>query len=375
MKVLLCNDTATKSHIGCQAVSNAHARMLGRLGHKVERRYFVNELKTSSPDKFDEIVNELERNEEFLSAVSEVDAVIVNGEGTIHHGGGLVLLAALHVAKKQRKAALLVNCLFEDVDIDPAIVNAFDYFSVREARSYAYAVSRGLRCVQHFDSIVAADFSGGGQAVGHKLMVTDWTKSSDHLVGEISSRMLLPEVASRFDTQFFPVHCHEARSDWKHAVATLSEAKGVVTSRHHGCYLAILAGVPLIALKGNTWKGPGLLESFRTPLPLCTTFRDVEERLASLEGLKAAVERARDELLEAKELQHFSILGRGSDSTGEQEEVERLAQHVASRPQLLERDAEIIDKRRRKELRRIQADRPRPFWKKWLSRQRGRKQA
>lgn len=368
MKVLLCNDTATKSHIGCQAVSNAHARMLGRLGHKVERRFFVNELKASSRDNFNEIVNELERNEEFLSAVSEVDAVAVNGEGTIHHGGGLVLLAALHVAKKQRKATLLVNCLFEDVDVDPAIINSFDYFSVRDARSYAYAVSRGLRCVQRFDSIVAAEFSGRSQAVGPKLMVTDWTKSSDHLVGEISSRMLLPEFASRFDTHFFPLHCHEARSNWNGAVATLSEAKGVVTSRHHGMYLAILAGVPVIALKGNTWKGPGLLESFRTSLPLCTTFQDVEERLASPESLRVAVARARDELLEAKELQHFSILGRGSDSTGEKEEEARLAMHVASRPHLLQRDAELIDSRRRKEMRRLHTDRPEPIWKKWLSR-------
>ena len=364
MKVLLCNDTAVKSHIGCQAVSNAHARMLGRLGHKVHRRYFVNELKPAVQGGFADMVKHLERNEEFLSAVSDVDAVVVNGEGSIHHGGGLDLLAALHIAKKRGKAALLVNCLFQDVEVDPEVLNSLDYFSVREVRSYHYAVSRGIRCVQQFDSIVAADFSGKSRGIGRKILVTDWTKSSDALVGETSARLLSEEVVAGHATRPFPLHCAAARKEWNCAVASLSESATVVTSRHHGIYLAILAGVPVIALQGNTWKVPGLLESFRVPLPLSTTYEEVTSHLKSLDPIKRAVAAARAELLDAGDLQHFSILGRGSDSSGEQEEVARLAAHIALRPSLLRRDAELIESRRKKERKRARAIRPPSFWYK-----------
>ena len=45
MKVMLLNDTASVPHIGCQAVSDAHARMLGGMGHTVTRRHFLGELR------------------------------------------------------------------------------------------------------------------------------------------------------------------------------------------------------------------------------------------------------------------------------------------------------------------------------------------
>jgi hypothetical protein len=365
MKVLLCNDTAIKSHIGCQAVSNAHARMLGRLGHKVQRRYFVNELSPKRQCSFADMVRHLERNEEFISALAEVEAVIVNGEGTIHHDGGLDLVAALYIAKKRGKAALLVNCLFQNVEIDPDVLNSLDYFSVRDARSFHYAASRGIRCVQRFDSIVAADFSGKNRQADRNIKVTDWTKSSDALAGEISARLLTEKSVANHGTALFPLHCASARKDWDCAVASLAEAVAVVTSRHHGIYLGILAGVPTIALHGNTWKVPGLLDSLGIPVPLCTTYQEVRTQLASLDSIKKVVAAARNQLLDASDLQHFSILGRGSDSAGEQDEVARLSAHIAARPSLLRRDVAVIKSRRRRERKRARAARWTSLMDRW----------
>ncbi len=347
MKVLLCNDTGTKSHIGCQAVSNAHARMLGRLGHRVNARFFVNELSDGGHDRFADIVAGLERDERFSAALSEVDAVIVNGEGTIHHGGGLALLAALHIAKKKHKAALLVNCLFQDVPIDESIINSFDYFSVREPRSHAYAQSRDIRCVQRFDSIVAAQFAGKLNDLAGMVLVTDWAKSSDQRVGKPSTQVLLShEFGAR--PVLFPIHGELAISNWSSSVSTLSTAKALVTSRHHGIYLAILAGIPFVALKGNTWKGEGLLESFNVKLPMVETYDQIKATLSNTSGLQRVVSEAQAKLFGAADLQHFAVLGTGSDSS-EAEELTGLRSEIDSRVLLRRKDAQKILLRRQQE--------------------------
>lgn len=38
MRILLLNETGTWPHVGCLAVADAHARMLGSMGHVVARR-------------------------------------------------------------------------------------------------------------------------------------------------------------------------------------------------------------------------------------------------------------------------------------------------------------------------------------------------
>ena len=350
MKVLLCNDTGTKSHIGCQAVSNAHARMLGQLGHKVVERYFVNELKGKKYDRFDDYIKAIERNDTFMASLSKVDAVIVNGEGTIHHGAGLDLLAALVVAKRNRKATLLVNCLFQEVPIEAETINSFDYFSVREPLSFEYAKSKGIRVQQNFDSILAAKFDAPTNPQRRSIIaVTDWTKSSNSSVGKPSTIFLQSKNKS-IDAEFFPLHSHEARTRWQQALTILAEHQAVVTSRHHGIYLALLAGAPVVVLKGNSWKAEGLLKQLRIDIPEAKNFQEALRQVRDITLLKDSFHNAREQLLEASHLQHFSLLGQGSDSSGVEEELQHLNLQIVAKPKLIGKDQSSISRRRRQEL-------------------------
>lgn len=80
MKVMLLNDTASVPHIGCQAVSDAHARMLGGMGHTVARRHFLGELRHFAlPDEAAAIEMVL-RDESVRTDIESCDVVIVKTE-------------------------------------------------------------------------------------------------------------------------------------------------------------------------------------------------------------------------------------------------------------------------------------------------------
>lgn len=357
MKVMVCNDTAVKAHVGCRAVSDAHARMLGRLGHAVTSRFFVNEIRVDGEDRFDQLIAAVERDERFMAALEGVDAVVVNGEGTIHHGSGLALIAALHVAKRRRKITLLVNCLLEDVPLDDDLLDAFDHLSVREIRSAAYMRSRGVRCVQTFDSIVAARFASGPSDLGDRIVLTDWTAKNDPGAGAISMRLrhsgdFGPSCA------LFPIHGERGEMDaWPTAVSALSAARAVVSSRHHGLYLAGLARTPFIALKGRTWKGEGLIETLGGDLPIVNSDDDLRAAIKGVDSRRSVYEAAFDRLAEARDLQHFGLLGQGADSD-EETEVARLRRDVEARPDLAAADRRNVLKRRAQEQAHTQAMRP-----------------
>jgi hypothetical protein len=349
MKILLINDTGVKSHIGCQAVSNAHARMIGRLGHTVSSRIFVNELPRQEFERFHDALAAVGRDEKFLAALDGAEAVAVNGEGTIHHGGGLVLIAALELARRAKRPTLLINSLLQDVAVDAEIFNGFDLVSVRDPRSRAYAKWRGIRCVEAFDSVVAADFSNVGGDLRDKIAVTDWGKANDATAGAAASRLLRsddfgPECAR------YPMHAEGAVGLWRGAVATIATSRMVVTSRHHGVYLAALAGRPFVALRGSTWKVQGFLDALGGNLPIVESIFDLRAAIERIDQWRPVFEAAQARLREAAELQHFAPLGRGEDSD-QAREIMRLGRDIASREELLKIDSKRMGRHRAREAR------------------------
>jgi hypothetical protein len=109
----------------------------------------------------------------------------------------------------------------------------------------------------------------------------------------------------------------------------LSSADIIVTGRHHGVYLAVVAGLPFVALGSNTFKIEGLL-------------KDLDMQLAFAHDI-AGIERARSWALERRDhfvglldrltsgltLTTFAALGRGGPDR-EIEEVNRLRTDLAA---------------------------------------------
>ncbi len=348
MKILLCNDTATKSHIGCQAVSDAHARLLGRAGHTVTQRYFVNELRPHARKNLDDTVAVLESQSAIMAHLAEADALVVNGEGTLHHGNGLEYIALIAIAQRLGKATLLVNALFQEMAVPTEALAKLDAFFVRDPRSYAYVQSMGLSCVQAPDSIIAAAFDETPRRdVRGATLVTDWVKARDSDTGDTCTRFMV-EADPLAPPHFYPLHTEAARTDWQNAVADVGTAGRVLSARYHGLYLATLAGVPFVPLASNSWKMDAFIEAWDLPVKPCTDLLSLRAQLQRLEDQRPAFQTAQARLLEMRNLPIFQVLGTGKDST-EDDEVARLHSQVATRHSALAAEALAIAKRRFRE--------------------------
>ena len=108
MRILLANETGSVPHLGCRAVADGHARLLGRAGHAVADRLFLNALRGHEVGDDRDVVAAIERDTHLMGRVAAVDAVVVNGEGTIHHGAGRGWLGLLQAAQNMGKLTLIV---------------------------------------------------------------------------------------------------------------------------------------------------------------------------------------------------------------------------------------------------------------------------
>ena len=328
MNVMLLNDTATVPHLGCQAVSDAHARMLGEAGHAIIERSFLGELRAfANGDEKDGVAAVL-ADAALRSRIEACDAVVVNGEGTLHHGHGSEYFACLGAAQQLGKATLIVNAVFEAHAGWQATLARLDDFCVREVQSLRHAHSLGFKRARLVpDSFLGAQFDGEQNiALDGKIVVTDWHPAREHDVGT-TLRTILDAVDGSF---YYPLlHGMHARL-WRGALRDWNDAAAILTARHHGVYLAALARKPFVALPSNTMKIQGLMEAAGADIRVCVTPDEVEAAFAAAVSGLGEYERLFDWLEDQTPLTTFRALGSGTGSNG-QAELVRLEQHVRQR--------------------------------------------
>jgi GT2 family glycosyltransferase/tetratricopeptide (TPR) repeat protein len=292
LSVALFNDTGCLSHAGCRGVSSGHDAMSESLGVDIAYRSCLGEWselwsgeRAASLQAF--------RKSQLPRLLHGMDAVVVNGEGTIHHGAGLHLTTILAGAQELGLPTFLVNAVFQECEQDLETLRKLDDFTVRDSNSAAYLERLGIAHRLVSDSILAADFENRPcHDFAGKIVVTDHHLARNHDVGQALKR-LLKELGDQ--AVYYPLDAPERAEDWRHAVADLEAVRLVVTGRHHGVYLAGMAGVPFVALGSNTWKVEGLLAGLPGELSVC----------ADLGELRQACERAMANRPLFKEVQQF----------------------------------------------------------------------
>jgi hypothetical protein len=321
MNVLLANDTATVAHVGCQGVSDGHARMLGRAGHHVKHRLFLGSLDHHVGETDDELIQSLLSDDHLVAQIDEVDAVVVNGEGTIHHGAGRPLLALLAVAQARGKPTLLVNAVFQETAGFDDTLQRLDDFTTRESRSCQHALARGFRARVVPDSILSARFEPANVRLRGELYTdAHWQRS------EVTSA--LQNYAGRHLATPLPLHYPGALQDWSTMVSKVSEADLIVTGRHHGIYLAILAGLPFVAMGSNTFKVEGVLEDIDMRLAFAHDVAGIVRARAWALERRDAFRSLLDRLTGGAALSTFAALGTDGDDR-ERQEVEKLRADLA----------------------------------------------
>ena len=268
MNVFLVNDTSNVEHVGCLAVSDAHQRMIAQAGG---RTLFIHHVgqgeKLYKGDEEEAIQNVFESK--WGRAVYKSDVVIVNGEGTIHHGAGLHLLAILGAAQRLKKTTFLINAVLEKVVGFETVFEKLTSFTVREPLSAEVGKALGGNPTVLPDSIIEANFSTRPTVdfkneivVGDGHWLCDNTLKVLDEFGEGRRRWLLTGS--------------QRLNDWRHTVANLKTAKLYVTGRHHGVYLAAMAGIPFVPLPSNTHKIESLIEWSGCNIPVCRNLVEVE---------------------------------------------------------------------------------------------------
>jgi hypothetical protein len=331
MKVALFNDTGAFAHIGCQAVSDAHARMLGRRGHEVTQRFFIDWPHGLTRPHLRESVSDLLSNEEFRSRIEAVDAVVVNGEGTVHHGAGLHLLAILGAAQELGKQTLLVNAVYEASFDHEDIIRKLTDFTVRDQHSLDFAKSRSLRARLVLDSCFEAEFSAGRLAdMSGKTALSDWhwTRS------DVGAVMRLYAMQFHESTFYFPFERADASTVWRGSLATMATAELLISARHHGVCFAAKARVPFVALPSNTSKIEGFLQAVGIDMPVAKSFSGLKSSVSWARAHRDVFDRLFDKVDQMLPLTTFDALGGSVDPHGEAREVARLqadlAAHAAS---------------------------------------------
>lgn len=88
--------------------------MLGNAGHAVVERFFLGELRRFINNDDEKMaIESVLADADMRERLERCDAVVVNGEGTLHHGFGTEYLAVLGAAQQLGKASLIVNAVFE----------------------------------------------------------------------------------------------------------------------------------------------------------------------------------------------------------------------------------------------------------------------
>jgi hypothetical protein len=279
LRAIYLNENDVLPHIGCKAVANAHQLLFERLGIDVVQTFYKNDLWVYKQyPTHQQRVEALSRR--YGQLLQAVDALIINGEGTMHHGRGEDLLAMLEAASNFGVKAYLINALIQEMGAYGDVLAKCAAIVTRDPRSYTEAKEYCEHVFLVPDSFVLADFDQLTEYPSpNNVVVTDFLGTMPDGPGYIIDRLLKERD---LDCTFFPFQSPFTSSQWRSVVARLRSARCVVSARHHGLYAAAMAGRPMVILESNSHKMAAFREMYGDFIPV----------VASYDQLETAIERA-----------------------------------------------------------------------------------
>jgi hypothetical protein len=275
-KVLLLNDTDEgATHFGCMRVMRTIRSELAKRGFDT-----LPSIKVGSDWK---------RDPHLVAQIDAAELVVINGEGTLHHGkrrGRWLLEAGARVKARGGRVAL-INALWQDNPPDWAtLARDFDLLWCRDQRSA---------------SALAQATGGEVHCLGDLSMFDAWTPTTQHREGIMvgcsvhgSVTQALARFAKEGGHDFIPVTTaiktlparltgwrlllRRYRQYWQNVwfqhrfpaatflrddmafLSALSQHRLVVTGRFHAVCLAVLSGTPFLAVASNSWKIQALIQ-------------------------------------------------------------------------------------------------------------------
>ncbi|ODN68565.1 polysaccharide pyruvyl transferase family protein [Methylobrevis pamukkalensis] len=252
MRVLLINDTGLQPHPGCQAVQAGLRRFLKARGIALTGSLYTNELKKIRRRPREAAIEFLGKSIQG-EMIRASDAIVINGEGTFHHGRCDEYLALVAFAKAAGKAVYFVNALVEDYPAALDMLRSCDGISVRDRTSAAYLADNGIEAVLRPDAFVWAPFAALDLPVVPfvETIVTDWHRE----VADVSGVAIHGFLERHWGRTWF--HAFDSARNgaaYPFLLAMMRTGGQLLTARYHGAVAAVMAGRPVALLPSNSHK-------------------------------------------------------------------------------------------------------------------------
>jgi len=217
-----------------------------------------------------------------------VDAVIINGEGTIHHNhpSAAALVAWASAAARCGRPVLTLNCTIQAMDsfLLDTLFAASKRVVVREAWTFNYLHQHGYVSVQASDALFALpdlfpDVPSSPLALGRRrciyspgvLAADDAMTESiigDQIHDMVEAGWAVSYLTVEFEDERFEAIARRAGASiyplrrWTPAglLSILQEHDLVISGRYHLMIFAWLAGRSVVPMMSNSWKIEGLFE-------------------------------------------------------------------------------------------------------------------
>lgn len=309
-KAVILNDTRGDNHFGCFRVMRQMEEHLADRGITVSGTSLVR--------------NNWQEDKLFLQTMSEADVILINGEGTLHHGArlGERLLKVVDHPARAATPVILLNALYQD---NPASwARYLDKMALIETRD-----SWSAATIQHTTgrpiSFVPDLSLGEGVLVDHSVP-RDMLLIGDSISRE-NSRELLKIATSHPNASFLPitrtikaskphfapplkamreayVHLHAALFAMRNRNVLFNRTEGEfiadlrrgylhVTGRFHSVCFSLFTLTPFLALESNSWKIKALLHDLGLPSDRLVTISELQGRIMGAESYAYSEEEVR----------------------------------------------------------------------------------
>jgi hypothetical protein len=221
---------------------------------------------------------------------SDYDALLVNGEGNMHHGSKRFhrKMRLLRDAVAAGRPAFLVNSVWQDNPPDydellPQLSGLFvrEVLSQRELAERHGATAEVLPDASFFDALPRFSLRRhfrGQPAVTDFYVGSEGGPAGRHTFGRRDA--LFPQARPLPFLDW----------TWGRIVASLRTASYLITGRHHGVYAACVARIPFLASEGNTHKIRGLIASAGVDIPVADAPEDIPALASTCLGRRAEYE-------------------------------------------------------------------------------------
>ncbi|THK34628.1 hypothetical protein EHS39_29330 [Ensifer sp. MPMI2T] len=333
-KVVVANETGYTSNPGCRAVRRGISRLMElsdvRIGGALPLGFWANEFSELAPVRENWLIRQdgkfasgtekaapidtvkwkqirnvlLRRDDAFSKALEEVDTLVINGEGSLHHNfpRALALLAMISIAAERGKRVALLNSTIQAMDSEllMEVLPALGFCHVREQRTLLAIRDFQPSAFAAPDLAVLAmrvmepPYRPRSQVDGKRILV-----SYGVLVNEKMLRALLRSakgcglepiylsigdggetaLATRVCAEEGVPLVHAGEINFRRLLELLSSSALAVSGRHHINLFLMRCGVPILCIPSNTWKLDATFELSGYPKIELTSVEDIDEMI------------------------------------------------------------------------------------------------